>query len=152
MSKNCQLLDIWEISVVKTHIVILSSVIFTFVCFNLILIWLLFCQDGNTGNCWSRGECWQGYLYLTHLIHLACPILQLSFLSCFIIFSILGPEPAFGRLGLGGIVGRVQFSWVHFSCLASRLQRSARRRQIVLQKTYKRWWRPTPGLATPFLR
>ena len=27
---------------------------------------------------------------------------------------ILGPEPAFGRLGLGGIVGRVQFSWVHF--------------------------------------
>ena len=88
MSKNCQLLDIWEISVVKTHIVILSSVIFTFVCFNLILIWLLFCQDGNTGNCWSRGECWQGYLYLTHLIHLACPILQLSFLSCFIIFSI----------------------------------------------------------------
>ena len=36
MSKNCQLLDIWEISVVKTHIVILSSVIFTFVCFNLI--------------------------------------------------------------------------------------------------------------------
>ena len=67
-------------------------------------------------------------------------------------FKLLGPEPAFGRLGLGGIVGRVQFSWVHFSRLASRLRRSARRGQIVRQKTYKNWWRPTPGLVTPFLR
>ena len=48
-------------------------------------------------------------------------------------FKLLGPEPAFGRLGLGGIVRRVQFSWVHFSRLASRLRRSARRGQIQTQ-------------------
>ena len=33
------------------------------------------------------------------------------------------------RAGLRWIFGRVQFSWVHFSCLASRLRRSARRGQ-----------------------
>ena len=48
------------------------------------------------------------------------------------LLNILGPKPAFGRLGLGGIVRRVQFSWVHFSRLASRLRRSAGRGQIVL--------------------
>ena len=53
----------------------------------------------------------------------------------------LGPTTAFGRLGLGGSSGGVQFSWVHFSRLASRLRRSARRGQIVFQKTYKTFLR-----------
>ena len=40
----------------------------------------------------------------------------------------LGPEPASGRLGL--VVGRVQFSWVHFSRLTSRLRCSLWRGQL----------------------
>ena len=41
-----------------------------------------------------------------------------------------------------------QFLWVHLSRLASGLRRSVRRGGIVHQKTYKRWGRPPPGLAS----
>ena len=64
----------------------------------------------------------------------------------FLFVSILYTRPRAGLrpAGPGWIVGRVQFSWVHFSGLASRQGRSAQRGQIVIQKTYKRWWRPPP--------
>ena len=46
--------------------------------------------------------------------------------KCFSLLIILGLEPAFGRLGPCGIVGRVHLLHVHFSRLASRLRRSVR--------------------------
>ena len=56
---------------------------------------------------------------------------------CFHIFMCTRPNAGLRPAGPRWIVGGVQFSWVHFSRLASRLRRSARRGQIVFQKTYK---------------
>ena len=56
-------------------------------------------------------------------------------------FKKTRPNAGLRPAGPRWIVGGVQFSWVHFSRLASRLRRSARRGQIVFQKTYKTFLR-----------
>ena len=58
-----------------------------------------------------------------------------SAMTFIIIIIINRPRPA----GPRWIVARVQFSWVNFSSLASRIQRSARRRIIIL-------WHPHPRI------
>ena len=61
-------------------------------------------------------------------------------LSPSLTISITRPRAGLRPAGPRWIVGRLQFSCVHLSRLASRLRRSARRGHIVLQKTFKRWW------------
>ena len=57
------------------------------------------------------------------------------------IFGTTRPRAGLRPAGPRWIVGMVQFSWVHFSRLTSRLRHSARRGQIVFQKTYKTFLR-----------
>ena len=61
----------------------------------------------------------------------------LDFSAHLILFNETRPRAGLRPAGPRWIVGRKQFSWVHFSCLVSRLRRSARRGQFVLRELYK---------------
>ena len=83
---------------------------------------------------------WKVLVYFVHHIYIwgtfpCLPLTNLVFLQ-FKDFDWTRPRAGLRPAGPRWIIGRVQFSWAHCSRLALRLQRSARKGEIQIQKSY----------------